>query len=214
MYRWVQIRTEYGQNGGYGVTAHWRYKEGESHHNTTVQLKAQQWLQSIVELQNSAGNTAEFIDSVKSDLFSDDIFVFTPKGRIVELPANATAIDFAYAVHSGGKDRCVGAMASRNPYPLSEPLRTGQTVEIITEQGKRPNASWLNFVVSGKARGLKFVNRLKNQQHDEAIALGRRQLVRAMNLRSAMVCSETIQSVLDELRLSSFDELLAEIGPE
>lgn len=150
----VQIRTEdMDKMADMGVTAHWRYKEGESHHNTTVQLKAQQWLQSIVELQSSAGNTAEFIDSVKSDLFSDDIFVFTPKGRIVELPANATAIDFAYAVHSGIGDRCVGAMVDRNPYPLSEPLRTGQTVEIITEQGKRPNASWLNFVVSGKARG-------------------------------------------------------------
>lgn len=209
----VQIRTEdMDKMADMGVTAHWRYKEGESHHNTTVQLKAQQWLQSIVELQNSAGNTAEFIDSVKSDLFSDDIFVFTPKGRIVELPANATAIDFAYAVHSGIGDRCVGAMVDRNPYPLSEPLRTGQTVEIITEQGKRPNASWLNFVVSGKARA-KIRQSLKNQQHDEAIALGRRQLVRAMNLRSLdELCSETIQSVLDELRLSSFDELLAEIG--
>ncbi|EXI62356.1 guanosine-3',5'-bis pyrophosphate 3'-pyrophosphohydrolase [Mannheimia granulomatis] len=209
----VQIRTEdMDKMADMGVAAHWRYKEGEAHHNTTVQVKAQQWLQSIVELQNSAGNSVEFIESVKSDLFSDDIYVFTPKGRIVELPANATAIDFAYAVHSGIGDRCVAAIVDRNPYPLSEPLRTGQTIEIITEQGKRPNASWLNFVVSGKARA-KIRQALKNQQHDEAIALGRRQLIRAMNLRSLDdLQPEVIQTVLDELRLSTFEDLLAEIG--
>ncbi|WHP47832.1 bifunctional GTP diphosphokinase/guanosine-3',5'-bis pyrophosphate 3'-pyrophosphohydrolase [Mannheimia bovis] len=209
----VQIRTEdMDKMADMGVTAHWRYKEGESPHNTTMQLKAQQWLQSIVELQNSAGNSAEFIDSVKSDLFSDDIFVFTPKGRIVELPANATAIDFAYAVHSGIGDRCVGALVDRNPYPLTEPLRTGQTIEIITEQGKRPKASWLNFVVTGKARA-KIRQFLKNQEHDEAIELGKRQLIRVMNLNSIdELKPEVIQPVLDELRLVTFDDLLAEIG--
>lgn len=209
----VQIRTEdMDKMADMGVAAHWRYKESDGQHSTTVQLKAKQWLQSIVELQNSAGNSAEFIESVKSDLFSDDIYVFTPKGRIVELPANATAIDFAYAVHSGIGDRCVGAIVDRNPYPLSQPLRTGQTVEIITEQGKRPSASWLNFAVSGKARS-KIRQSLKNQQHDDAIALGRRQLVRAMNLRSIDdLKPEVIQAVLDELRLETFDDLLAEIG--
>lgn len=208
----VQIRTEdMDKMADMGVAAHWRYKEGEGH-NTTVQLKAQKWLQSIVELQNSAGNSAEFIESVKSDLFSDDIYVFTPKGRIVELPANATAIDFAYAVHSGIGDRCVGALVDRNPYPLSQPLRTGQTVEIITEQGKRPSASWLNFAVSGKARS-KIRQALKNQQHDDAIVLGRRQLIRAMNLRSIdELKPEVIQAVLNELHLATFDDLLAEIG--
>ncbi len=126
---------------------------------------ATKWL---LELQNSAGNTAEFIDSVKSDLFSDDIFVFTPKGRIVEFVGECYwVIDLPMRCIQA-LDRCVGAMADRNPYPLSEPLRTGQTVEIITEQGKRPNASWLNFVVSGKARA-KIRQSLKNQQHDEAI---------------------------------------------
>lgn len=209
----VQIRTEdMDKMADMGVTAHWRYKEGENPHNTTVQLKAQKWLQSIVELQNSAGNSAEFIDSVKSDLFSDDIFVFTPKGRIVELPANATAIDFAYAVHSDIGNRCVGAMVDRNPYSLSQPLRTGQTVEIITEQGKRPKASWLNFVVTGKARA-KIRQFLKNQEQDGAIELGKCQLIRVMNLNSIdELTPEAIQPVLNELRLETFNDLLSEIG--
>lgn len=148
----VHIRTEdMDLMAELGVAAHWRYTEDDTQ-ATSVQQKAQQWLKSIVELQQSAGNSLEFIENVKSDLFSDDIYVFTPKGRIVELPANATAVDFAYAVHSDVGDRCVGAIVDRNPYPISQPLQSGQTIEIITEQGKRPSPTWLTFVVSAKAR--------------------------------------------------------------
>ncbi|EFL78635.1 RelA/SpoT family protein [Actinobacillus pleuropneumoniae] len=148
----VQIRTEdMDLMAELGVAAHWRYTEDQAT-ATSVQQKAQQWLRSIVELQQSAGNSNEFIENVKSDFFSDDIYVFTPKGRIVELPANATAIDFAYAVHSDIGDRCVGAIVDRNPYPISQPLQSGQTVEIITKQGKRPSPSWLNFAVSSRAK--------------------------------------------------------------
>lgn len=103
---------------------------------------------------------------MKSDFFSDDIYVFTPKGRIVELPANATAIDFAYAVHSDIGDRCVGAIVDRNPYPISQPLQSGQTVEIITKQGKRPSPSWLNFAVSSRAKS-KIRAALKHLEIDE-----------------------------------------------
>ena len=148
----VQIRTEdMDLTAELGVAAHWRYTEGQSL-ETAVQQRAKKWLRSIEELQQSAGNSAEFIENIKSDLFSDDIYVFTPRGRIVELPAKATAVDFAYAVHSDIGDSCVGAIVDRNPYPISQPLESGQTVEIITEQGKRPSPSWLGFVVSSKAR--------------------------------------------------------------
>lgn len=148
----VQIRTEeMDQMAELGVAAFWQYNDEQSH-ATSVQQKAQKWLQSIVELQQSAGNAEEFIESVKSELFSNDIYVFTPKGRIVELPAKSTAIDFAYAVHSDIGDRCVGAIVDRQPYPISQPLQSGQTIEILTEEGRYPNPSWLNFVVSGKAR--------------------------------------------------------------
>ncbi len=107
---------------------------------------------SLLELQQSAGSSFEFIESVKSDLFPDEIYVFTPEGRIVELPAGATPVDFAYAVHTDIGHACVGARVDRQPYPLSQPLTSGQTVEIITAPGARPNAAWLNFVVSSKAR--------------------------------------------------------------
>lgn len=148
----VHIRTEeMDQMAELGVAAFWQYSEDKSH-STSVQQRAQRWLQSIVELQQSAGNTEEFIESVKSDLFSNDIYVFTPKGRIVELPARATALDFAYAVHSDIGDCCVGAIVDHAPYPISQPLQSGQTVEILTEPGKHPHPSWLKFVVSSKAK--------------------------------------------------------------
>ena len=148
----VQIRTEeMDQMAELGVAAFWQYND-EQIHATSVQQKAQKWLQSIIELQQSAGNAEEFIESVKSELFSNDIYVFTPKGRIVELPAKSTAIDFAYAVHSDIGDHCVGAIVDRQPYPISQPLQSGQTIEILTETGRYPSSSWLNFAVSAKAR--------------------------------------------------------------
>ncbi|HDH1307405.1 TPA: RelA/SpoT family protein, partial [Klebsiella quasipneumoniae subsp. similipneumoniae] len=148
----VQIRTEdMDQMAEMGVAAHWAYKEhGES--GTTAQVRAHRWMQSLIELQQSTGNTFEFIESVKSDLFPDEIYVFTPEGRIVELPTGATPVDFAYAVHTDIGHSCVGARVDRQPYPLSQQLTSGQTVEIITAPGARPNAAWLNFVVSSKAR--------------------------------------------------------------
>ncbi|SUB59686.1 Bifunctional (p)ppGpp synthase/hydrolase SpoT [Phocoenobacter uteri] len=146
-----------------GVAAHWSYKD-EAH--TSVQLRANKWLQSIVELQQSVENTEEFIENVKSDLFSDDIYVFTPKGRIIELPANSTAIDFAYALHSDIGHSCVAAIVDRNPYPLSKPLKTGQTVKIETEQGHLPDQEWLNFVVNAKTRS-KIRHALKIQTEQQ-----------------------------------------------
>ncbi len=148
----VQIRTEdMDQMAEMGVAAHWAYKEhGETstgRANTRPALDAKP-----AELQQSAGSSFEFIESVKSDLFPDEIYVFTPEGRIVELPAGATPVDFAYAVHTDIGHACVGARVDRQPYPLSQPLTSGQTVEIITAPGARPNAAWLNFVVSSKAR--------------------------------------------------------------
>ena len=128
----VQIRTEdMDQMADKGVAAHWSYKGNSERTGTTAQVKAQRWMQSLLELQQSAGNSFEFIENVKSDLFPDEIYVFTPKGRIVELPVGATAVDFAYAVHTDVGNTCVGARVDRNPYPLSKSLKNGQTIEII-----------------------------------------------------------------------------------
>lgn len=206
----VLIRTEeMDQMARLGVAAHWGY-QGSA--NTSVQRRAQQWLKSIVEMQQSAGNSAEFIENVKSDLFSSDIYVFTPKGRIVQLPANATAVDFAYAVHTDVGDCCVGAIVDHEPYPLSKALQSGQTIEIQTAESKRLNAMWLNFVVTAKARSC-IRNSLKHQQRGEAVALGKRQLLLVLNLQKIeQIDPLALNSVLDELKLATLDDLLAEIG--
>lgn len=209
----VQIRTEdMDQMAEMGVAAHWAYKKGESS-STTAQVRAQRWMQSLLELQQSASSSFEFIESVKSDLFPDEIYVFTPEGRIVELPAGATPVDFAYVVHTDIGHACVGARVDRQPYPLSQALASGQTVEIITAPGARPNAAWLNFVVSSKARA-KIRQMLKNLKRDDSVSLGRRLLSHALgNGRKLSDVPETnIQRELERMKLPSLDDLLAEIG--
>lgn len=208
----VQIRTEdMDQMAEMGVVAHWAYKEGES--STTAQIRAQRWMQSLLELQQSAGSSFEFIESVKSDLFPDEIYVFTPEGRIVELPAGATPVDFAYAVHTDIGHACVGARVDRQPYPLSQALHSGQNVEIITAPGARPNAAWLNFVVSSKARA-KIRQMLKNLKRDDSVSLGRRLLNHALGngRKLSDLPPENIQRELDRMKLHSMDDLLAEVG--
>ena len=210
----VQIRTEdMDQMAEMGVAAHWAYKEHGGESSTTAQIRAQRWMQSLLELQQSAGSSFEFIESVKSDLFPDEIYVFTPEGRIVELPAGATPVDFAYAVHTDIGHACVGARVDRQPYPLSQPLASGQTVEIITAPGARPNAAWLNFVVSSKARA-KIRQLLKNLKRDDSVSLGRRLLNHALggSRKLAEIPPEHIQRELDRMKLTSLDDLLAEIG--
>ncbi|BDR33060.1 TPA: bifunctional GTP diphosphokinase/guanosine-3',5'-bis pyrophosphate 3'-pyrophosphohydrolase [Photobacterium damselae] len=209
----VQIRTEdMDQMADKGVAAHWAYKKDGAGSSTTAQLKAQRWMQSLIELQQSAGNSFEFIENVKSDLCPDEIYVFTPKGRIVELPMGATAVDFAYAVHTDVGNSCVGCRVERQPYPLSKPLKNGQTIDIITAPGARPNAAWLNYVVTSRAR-TKIRQVLKTMRREESITLGRRLLNHALGgVKLDELPSENIDKVLSDLRIESTDELLTEIG--
>lgn len=209
----VQIRTEdMDQMAEMGVAAHWAYKE-QGEQGTTAQVRAQRWMQSLLELQQSAGSSFEFIESVKSDLFPDEIYVFTPEGRIVELPTGATPVDFAYAVHTDIGHACVGARVDRQPYPLSQSLTSGQTVEIITAPGARPNAAWLNFVVSSKARA-KIRQLLKNLKREDSINLGRRLLNHALGAGNKLtdIPQANIDAELARMKLHSIDDLLAEIG--
>ncbi|NAW97299.1 MULTISPECIES: bifunctional GTP diphosphokinase/guanosine-3',5'-bis pyrophosphate 3'-pyrophosphohydrolase [unclassified Vibrio] len=209
----VQIRTEdMEQMADKGVAAHWSYKGNGERTGTTAQIKAQRWMQSLLELQQSAGNSFEFIENVKSDLFPDEIYVFTPKGRIVELPVGATAVDFAYAVHTDVGNTCVGARVDRNPYPLSKSLKNGQTIEIISAPGARPNAAWLNYVVTSRAR-TKIRQVLKTMRREESITLGRRLLNHALGDFSLNdISEENIKYVINELKMTSIDDLLAAIG--
>lgn len=209
----VQIRTEdMEQMANKGVAAHWSYKDKGDTSGTTAQIKAQRWMQSLLELQQSAGNSFEFVENVKSDLFPDEIYVFTPKGRIVELPVGATAVDFAYAVHTDIGNACVGARVDRTPYPLSKALKSGQTIEIISAPGARPNAAWLNYVVTSRAR-TKIRQVLKTMRREESIILGRRLLNHALgDLNLSDISHEDIQQVLIDLKLKSIDDLLASLG--
>ncbi len=210
----VQIRTrEMDRVAQNGVAAHWIYKSTGLEVNE-AQLRAREWVKRLLELQRSTNNSLEFIEHVKIDLFPDEVYVFTPKGHIMELPNGATSVDFAYAVHSGVGNRCVAAKVNRRLVPLSMPLTSGQTVEIITEAGAHPSPSWLNFVVTGKARSnIRHV--LKTQHHTEAVVLGQRLLTQSFLELSSHhdgVPQESLQALLQDLHYKSMDDLLYAIG--
>ncbi|WDD98963.1 bifunctional GTP diphosphokinase/guanosine-3',5'-bis pyrophosphate 3'-pyrophosphohydrolase [Thalassomonas actiniarum] len=209
----IQIRTQdMDQMADKGVAAHWLYKQDGDDSGTTAQMKARRWMQSLLELQQSAGSSFEFIENVKSDLFPEEIYVFTPDGRIIELPMGATAVDFAYAVHTDVGNSCVGAKVDRKPYPLSQPIDSGQTIEVITSSAARPNATWLNFVVTAKAR-LQIRTYLRSQEKTESQALGLRLLSHALG-KTALedISQEKIDSVVKETGNATFDNLLINIG--
>jgi GTP pyrophosphokinase/guanosine-3',5'-bis(diphosphate) 3'-pyrophosphohydrolase len=209
----IQIRTEeMNAMADKGVAAHWSYKHGSSNKGTTAQQRAHQWMQSLLELQQSAGSSFEFIENVKTELFPEEIYVFTPDGRIIELPMGATPVDFAYAVHTDVGASCVGARVDRKPHPLNKALDTGQSIEIITSPGGKPNATWLNFVVTGKAR-LGIRNYLKSQQAEEAQTLGRRLLTSALGESQIEdFDDEFLAQVIGEFKLEDLNSLFIEIG--
>jgi len=210
----IQIRTEdMDQMADKGVAAHWIYKKGSSaEQGTTTQVRARKWMQSLLELQQSASTSFEFVENFKTELFPEEIYVFTPEGRILELPVGATPVDFAYEVHTDVGNTCVGARVNRQAYPLSQPLISGQTVEIITAKGARPNAAWLNFVVTGKARA-KIRQILKSLKEVDAVALGKRLLNHALGeTKLDTISSEQIDSVVNDTKHNTLDELLADIG--
>jgi RelA/SpoT family (p)ppGpp synthetase len=209
----VQIRTEeMHQVAESGIAAHWQYKEGDPS-GRSYSDRAREWLQQLVEIQQG-GNSEEFLESVKVDLFPDKVYVFTPKGDIRRLPRGATCVDFAYDVHTDVGNRCVAAKVDRRLVPLRTPLRNGQTVEIITAKGATPNPSWVNFVVTAKARAA-IRQYLKNLKRSEAVDLGKRLLNQALeefSLSLRKVSTEAREAVVRELGLKSEEELYEKIG--
>ncbi len=209
----VQIRTaDMNQVAESGIAAHWLYKSGGDEGNTGA--RAREWLRGLLEMQKNAGNSLEFIENVKIDLFPDEVYVFTPKGEIMELMRGATAVDFAYAVHTDVGNTCIAAKIDRRLSPLRTPLFNGQTVEVITAPGAHPNPAWLNFVVTGKARA-SIRSYLKNLKRDEAINLGRRLLDKSLAefaLSSADIPRERYEQLLKEFNLKSVEDLFDAIG--
>ncbi|HTY50797.1 MAG TPA: RelA/SpoT family protein [Steroidobacteraceae bacterium] len=209
----VQIRTQdMDRVANTGIAAHWRYKSGDGT-GSSQQERAREWLTRLVELQEG-GSSEEFLESVKVDLFPDKVYVFTPKGEILRLPAGATVVDFGYAVHTDVGNRCVAAKVDRRLTPLRTVLRNGQTVEIITAKGAMPNPSWVNFVVTAKARNA-IRHYLKGLRRSEAIALGKRLLNQSLGefqLSLEEVNPEQLRGAIAEFGMKDLDELFERIG--
>ncbi len=220
----VQIRTramdEFAEKG---IAAHWLYKLEENpeialqHENSTnyaARQRASAWLRDLIEVQKNASDSLEFLEDVKRDLFPDEVYVFTPKGKILHLPNGATAIDFAYAVHSDVGNHSIAVKIDRHYTALSVPLVSGQTVEITTAEWSHPSANWLDFAFTPRARN-HIRHYLKNMKQEQALELGKRILEKELNLHHIAfekVSAEQKQLLLQTLQLESLDKLFSDIG--
>jgi GTP pyrophosphokinase len=198
----IQIRTqEMHKIAEAGVASHWLYKSSDTS-LSELQKKTHQWLQSLLELQSQSGNSVEFLEHLKVDLFPEEVYVFTPRGRILSLPRGATAVDFAYVVHTDIGNRCVAVKINGELMPLRTELKNGDRVEIITAAHAKPNPSWLNFVVTAKARS-RIRHFLKTMHFQESAQLGERLLHQALT---------ALGSGLAEIKDSPWDRLLRDAG--
>lgn len=212
----AQIRTEeMEQVAEHGIAAHWLYKTGEQSTALNEQIFTNQWLGGLMDIQKSTtGNPLEFIENVKMDLYSGEVFVFTPKGSIFSLPQGATAVDFAYLVHTDVGNTCVACKINRRLSPLSTRLTSGQTIEIINTEGASPNPAWLSFVVTGKAKS-NIRHWLKGQQKSESQNLGERLLngiLAEANVTLKDYDPSTLGELLQKLECTSLDNLLEDVG--
>jgi guanosine-3',5'-bis(diphosphate) 3'-pyrophosphohydrolase len=196
----VQIRTEeMDLIAERGIAAHWSYKFGTQTPNS-AQSRAHAWIVELIENQRAAGSSLEFLDNVKVDLFPDEVYLFTPKGKILSLPRNSTALDFAYAVHTDVGNQAVASRVDKKLVPLRTKLASGQSVEIITAKSAAPKPQWLEFVVTSKARTA-IRHQLKQLEHEDAVQLGHRMLDRAL---------EQLDSSLERLPQQRLDAFLSE----
>jgi (p)ppGpp synthase/HD superfamily hydrolase len=210
----IQIRTEQMHRvAEAGVASHWMYKEDEAT-LSELQKKTHQWLQSLLEIQHQSGDPHEFLEHVKIDLFPDEVYVFTPKGKILSLPRGATAVDFAYFVHTDIGNRCVAAKVNSELVPLRTELRNGDRVEIITASHAKPNPGWLQYVRTGKARS-NIRHFLKTMQYNESAALGERLLEQALRALDASLLTTDVaawERLIREGGANTRHEVLADIG--
>ena len=210
----IQIRTELmDQMAARGVAAHWAYKEnGSKAVSTASQKNAQDWIKNLIDLQQSAGSSLEFVEDVKTDLFPDSIFVFTPDGMIYNLPKGATPVDFAYALHTDIGNHCIGARVNHHAFPLSRSLISGQTIEIITSPTASPNAIWLSTVVTSRARS-SIRQYLKGLRSQECQLIGRRLLQNALRSQKLdNLSEETIQNILVNFKEPDLNALYSDIA--
>jgi GTP pyrophosphokinase len=208
-----QIRTqEMHRVAEAGVAAHWLYKEQEAS-LTDLQQRTHAWLQSLLDIQKQTGDSAEFLEHVKVDLFPDSVYVFTPKSKIIALPRGATVLDFAYTIHTDVGDQAIAAKINHEHAALRTELRNGDIVEIVTAPSSRPTPNWLTFVRTGKARSA-IRHHLRTINLTESTELGKRLLAQALialhvepHLPDAL-----IEKLLNESSANSMDELYADVG--
>ncbi|HSC23568.1 MAG TPA: bifunctional (p)ppGpp synthetase/guanosine-3',5'-bis(diphosphate) 3'-pyrophosphohydrolase [Casimicrobiaceae bacterium] len=197
-----------------GVAAHWLYKSGGQLDLAEAQRETHRWLQSLLEIQSESRDSKEFLEHVKGDLFPDEIYLFTPKGKIMALPRGATAVDFAYGVHTDIGHHCVAARINYELLPLRTELKNGDHVEILTSPTARPNPSWLSFVATGKARS-RIRHYLKGLQQKESAALGERLLNQALatlNIEPESITWDRWEALAKEYGAKTQLEILADIG--
>ncbi len=210
----IQIRTEEMDQGAErGVAAHWVYKTASDPANA-AQSRARDWIAGLVETQARESSSSEFLENVKVDLFPDEVYLFSPKGKIYALPRNATALDYAYFVHTDIGNHAVAARVERKLAPLRTRLNSGDTVEIITAPSAHPQPQWLEWVVSARAR-VAIRNSLKHLQHEDAVELGHRMLDRALEAQGVSLDAiplKTIDRYLADAKFKRLEELLADIA--
>lgn len=210
----IQIRTqEMHRVAESGVAAHWLYKDADAS-LSAVQKSTHQWLQSLLDIQNQTGDSAEFLEHIKVDLFPDSVYVFTPKSSIITLPRGATPVDFAYQIHTDIGNTCIAARINGELSPLRAELQNGDVVEVVTSPDSRPNPSWLNFVRTGRARS-EIRHYLKTMKYEESVDLGRRlldQALRQIDHTPDDLKDPDWQRVLFESGAKSRDDLLADLG--
>ena len=209
----VQIRTEEMHKvAEYGVAAHWRYKEGGK---PNILDQKMEWLRSILDWQKDLSNAKDFMESLKIDLFTDEVFVFTPKGAVHALPVSSTPVDFAYAVHTEVGHRCTGAKVNGKIVPLDYKLKNGDIVEIITGKADNPSMGWLNFARTSAARA-KIKSLFKKQKREENLSRGHASLneeLKKLMLEPSQVLIEEITGpLLKEFSVPAMEDLLIQIG--
>ena len=211
----VQIRTkEMDELASSGIAAHWLYKSKDDESLRGSFARANRWVERLMEIEQHTHDSVEFVENVKIDLFRDEVYVFTPQGEIIELPAGSTPVDFSYAVHTQVGNTCVACRINDRPAPLSQVLESGQKVKIITSERSQPNPNWLNFVVTAKARSA-IRHYLKNQRHMESVELGKRMLMRALanfDIDMDALTDEQHNILLEQTSSPSMDELYEGIG--
>ena len=210
----IQIRTKnMHQLAEAGVAAHWLYKTKDAH-VTDLQQKTNQWLKRMLDIQNDSSNSLEFLEHLKVDLFPDEVYVFSPDGKIFALPKNSSSIDFAYAVHSDVGNKAVSAKINQILVPLRTRLSTGDHVEIITSTLAKPNPTWLNFVITGKARS-QIRNYLRSAESKDLIFLGEKMLNNALNafhIHPTAIKKKHWNKLILDYHVESKDEILMDIA--